>query len=88
MSAGPPPPEGEIAPSNESRRPSAEAATFAVHRLGPRVTFELLGELDRHHGLGEDLDRRLERYAALDPVILRAVGGDHFPPRPLRGVPR
>jgi hypothetical protein len=28
--------------------------------------FELVDEIARHHGLGDDLDRRLERYAGLD----------------------
>jgi hypothetical protein len=46
--------------------------------------FELLDELDRHHDLGDDLDRRLDRYADLDPDILRALGADRFPPAPLR----
>jgi hypothetical protein len=38
------------------------------------------------HGLGDDLDRRLEAYAALDPDLLVALGGDRFPPAPLRVV--
>ena len=50
----------------------------------PRIAFELIDELDRYHNLGEDLDRRLERYASLDVEILRALGADRFPPRPLR----
>jgi hypothetical protein len=52
----------------------------------PRLVAELLDEIDRHHGLGADLDRRLERYAALDPELLRAVGGDRFPQTPMRLV--
>ena len=119
--AGPPQPEGRHVPLNESRRPSAEAATFednnssgrghtaevahsqvppsspaqvlrrqrqvvALHRLGARATFELLDELDRRHRLGEDLDERLARYAAIEPSVLRAIGGDRFPPNPTRGV--
>ena len=47
--------------------------------LGPRVVFELLDELNRRHGLGDDLDQRLARYAGLDPLILAAIGGDRFP---------
>ena len=57
-----------------------------VHRLGARVIFELLNELDRVHGLGDDLDRRLERYARLDPDLLAALGADRFPAAPLRIV--
>jgi hypothetical protein len=49
-----------------------------------RLVFELLNELDRYHGLGDDLDRRLARYAAIDHEILRALGGDRFPSMPLR----
>jgi hypothetical protein len=55
-----------------------------VHRLVPRVTFELLDEIACHHGLDADLDRRLERYARLDPEILRALGGDRFARSPIR----
>jgi hypothetical protein len=57
-----------------------------VHRLGPRVLFELIDELDRVHGLGDDVDRRLERYAGLDLDTLRALGGDRFPASPIRVV--
>ena len=57
-----------------------------VHALGDRVLFEFIDELDRAHDLGEDLDRRLERYAGLDAELLRALGGDCFPPAPLRAI--
>jgi hypothetical protein len=58
-----------------------------VHRLGARVLFELLDELDRHHDLGGDLDDRLERYAnRLSPELLAAVGGDRFAAPPMRAV--
>ena len=57
-----------------------------IHRLGARVIFELVDELDRHHGLADDLDRRLERYAALDPEVLRALGADRLPVSPVRIV--
>jgi hypothetical protein len=62
-----------------------------VHDLGPRVLYELLEELDRYHALDADLDRRLERYAELDPGLLRAVGANKFAARPLHlagGRPR
>lgn len=59
----------------------------ALHRLGPRVMLEMLEEIERVHGLpAGDLDARLGVYAAADPDVLRALGGDRFPPRPLRGV--
>jgi hypothetical protein len=57
-----------------------------VHHLGPRVLFEFIDELDRHHRLGDDLDRRLEKYASADPDLLRAFGGDRFPPLPTRQI--
>ena len=57
-----------------------------LHGLGARVLFELVDELDRVHGLGDDLDRRLERYAGADPEVLRALGGDRFPAPPMRLV--
>jgi hypothetical protein len=62
----------------------------AVHRLGPRVLFELLDELCRHHlQLGTDIDRRLEAYAArLTPAMLTATGGDRLARLPLRVVGR
>ena len=57
-----------------------------IHRHGARVLFELVDELDRVHGLGDDLDRRLEAYAGLDPDLLVALGADRFPAAPLRVV--
>jgi hypothetical protein len=55
-----------------------------VYRFGSRAVFELIDELDRYHGLGADLDRRLERYAQIDPVALAVPGGDRFPVLPTR----
>ena len=57
-----------------------------IWRLGARVFFELIDELDRRHGLGADLDARLARYARLDPEILAAIGANQFPPAPLHIV--
>ena len=47
-----------------------------LHSLGPRPIFELLKEIAN----GGDLWRRLERYAELDPEIVRAIGADEMPP--------
>ena len=69
-----------------SRRLRREHLARHVHAQGARVFFEFIDELDRHHGLGDDLDRRLERFAALGPEVLRAFGGDRFPPLPTRLV--
>jgi hypothetical protein len=62
--------------------------TLRVHRLGPRVLFELIDEIGRHHGIGDDIDRRLAAYSSLDPALLAAVGGDRFPQGPVRLVGR
>jgi hypothetical protein len=59
------------------------------HRLGARATAELLAEVAHRIGgmpcimglLGED-ERRLA------PRAIRLAGGDRFPRRPLRAVPR
>ena len=68
------------------RRLRRQRQVTAIYGLGPRVVLELLDEIDRHHGLGEDLDRRLEQYAALDINLLRALRADRFTPFPVRVV--
>jgi hypothetical protein len=73
---------GNVAARDLRRRRHVEA----IWLLGARVIFELIDELDRHFELGEGLDRRLARYAALDHDIVRLVGGDRFPPSPLHLV--
>lgn len=50
-----------------------------VHRLRPRPLHELIVELAER--FGPEIIDRLERHARLDPRILRAIGGDKFPPR-------
>jgi hypothetical protein len=57
-----------------------------VHRFGARVLFELIDEIARHHDIEADVDRRLARYASLDPGLLAATGADQFPASPLRVV--
>lgn len=53
----------------------------------PRSLCELLIEAaERGYDRSELLDQ-LDRYGAIPPDVLRAVGGDTFPPRPLRIVP-
>jgi hypothetical protein len=68
------------------RRLCRQRQVERLHALGARVVFELLDELDRHHRLGDDLDRRLDRYASLDPALVAAVGADRFPHPALRIV--
>src|SRR5438477_795341 len=61
------------------RRHRRQHLARQLHGLGARVVLELIDELDRVHGLGDDLDRRLERYAALDAELIAVVGADQFP---------
>jgi hypothetical protein len=58
-----------------------------IWRLGPRVVFELIDEIDRRHGLSDYLDQRLARYAGLDRLSLAAVGADRFVCLPVHTVP-
>ena len=58
-----------------------------VHCLGARALAELLAELARDRcDLVATLDRLDAWRAGLSPELLRAAGGDRFPPRPLRVV--
>jgi hypothetical protein len=61
-----------------------------VTEAGPRRVAELLIEV--MEGAGVDpaaLERLLERWPTLDPEVVRALGADRFPPRPLlRIVPK
>ncbi len=54
-----------------------------VYRLGVRAVGELLREVAED----DDLDRALEAYGRLTPDLLKALGGDHFPPAPLHEIP-
>ncbi len=58
-----------------------------VHRLGARALAELLAELARDRcELVATLDRLDAWRAGLTPDLVRAAGGDRFPPRPLHEV--
>ena len=60
-----------------------------LHSLGPRATAELLAEVAEQIGGMPCILGRLEEYRRrLTPDLLRAVGGDRFPPRPLHEAPR
>jgi hypothetical protein len=55
--------------------------------LGERVEFELVEKLIEHFALDEDAaDQILDRFATLDPGVLRAVGADRLPPLPIRAA--
>ena len=53
-----------------------------VYQLGVRA----IGELLREVADSENLDRALEAYARLTPELLKALGGDRFPPFPIHEV--
>jgi hypothetical protein len=59
-----------------------------LHLLGPRATAELLAEVGRRIGGMPCILGVLGEYQRLSPRLLRAVGGDRFPTRPLRVAPR
>jgi hypothetical protein len=58
----------------------------ALHRLGARAVYELLVELGRERLIRTAIEVKVRRYAALDPTIMGAVGGDRFPAAPLHLV--
>ena len=57
-----------------------------LHRLGSRVTAELLAELGAERSIQTVIDQKLDRYVELDPMTLQATGGDGFWPVPFREV--
>lgn len=57
----------------------------AVYRLGERPIVELVLQLATDE---PTCIAAIERFASLEPETLRALGGDRFPPPPLRLVPR
>ena len=63
----------------------------SVHlcRLGPRATAEFFAEVGhRIGGMPAILGLLAEYERRISPDLLRAAGGDRFPPRPLHQVPR
>ena len=59
-----------------------------VCSLGTRVVSKLLNEIGAERAIQHLIDRKVERYADLDPSELAALGGDDFPPVPLHEVRR
>ena len=57
-----------------------------VHGLGARVVGELLSEIGAERAIQHLIDRKVERYADLDPGVVHALGGDRFPRPPLTVV--
>lgn len=60
-----------------------------LHSLGPRAIAEYICELAARIGGQPAAAALLAEYERrLTPAMLAATGGDRFPPRPLRAVPR
>ncbi len=57
-----------------------------LYRLGPRAIDALLVEIGAERGIATIIERKVERYAGLDPEALEAAGGDRFPPLPIHVV--
>ncbi len=57
-----------------------------LHRLGPRVLAELLAELAAERGIRVLVERKIDKYAELEPEVLKAAGGDDFWQPPIHGV--
>jgi hypothetical protein len=55
--------------------------------VGPRGFLEIFEEFVRHSLVDKTgLDRRLAGYAQLDPRIIKALGADQLPARPVHVV--
>ena len=76
----------EVATTQPLAGPRFERQVVCVHALGPRPLAELLAEIAAVTGQPAIVADRLQTYARLDPEIVRAVGGDQFPPRLLCAV--
>ena len=81
-------------PQPLSSEPWTGAVLYRIQRntahlcaLGVRPTYELLREIAAAHGLADNIEQLLARYARLDSDLIDAVGGRTFPPVPLHEVP-
>ena len=57
-----------------------------LHRLGPRVLAEFLAELAAERNIRVIVERKVNKYASLDPEALQATAGNSFSPLPLHQV--
>ena len=65
-----------------------QRAAIRLHALGARAFAEAVAEVAQTHPAGADLLAVFETYAArLGADMIRAAGGDRFPPRVLALVP-
>jgi hypothetical protein len=66
--------------ASEARRLFRQRAVARVHALGQRPTFKLVDEIIRHHpDLEDEIDKWIDKYADLDPDLLRRLGADRLP---------
>lgn len=72
--------------SAELRRLQRQRYAQRIWPLGDRVLFELVDHIADRFGLEDEVDRLLDKFAGLSPEILRAVGADSLPERPLHLV--
>ena len=59
-----------------------------LHRLGPRVIDALLIEIGAERSIMTLIERKIEKYAALDINAPGLAGGDRFPGQPIYLVPQ
>ncbi len=57
-----------------------------LYRLGPRALDALLIEIGAERSIMTLIERKIERYAALDINALEVAGGDCFPAQPVLEV--
>ena len=69
---------GVMSPRTELRRQGRRRMAAPVQALSARVVFELLDQMGRHYDMTNDVDGRLEGYAALDTNVLRAIRADRL----------
>ncbi len=63
--------------------PRFECRMERLHCLGPRVIAEMLADIATAIGQPDLIADHVEKYADLDPEIVRALGADRFPAMPL-----
>lgn len=65
-----------------------ERGAVHLYGLGPRAVMELLAEVAENLAGAPCILGHLARYERLTPAMVRAVGGDRFPLRPLHSAER
>jgi hypothetical protein len=70
--------------ASEARRLRRQRCAARIWPLGDRVLFELVDHIAGRFDLEDEVDRLLDRFAGLDPAVVRALGGDRLPPNPTR----